>query len=173
MLGLAFFARSKSRCLISGKRAGMDSDSVFYCVPLKCRLTRKRCGERFVRAESLQNDGSGGWLPKRWGSFASPCRQCKIGGLHAGILGIPKPDLPVLVVRQDEANNQNSRERDCVACGATFFRANNRQKWCPTCSPSNRFKLLRKSNKSVCFSCGSEYVRENDRIGNKCPACTA
>lgn len=131
----------------------MDPESTFRCVPLKCKLTKKLCGERFVRAEALQNDGEGGWSPQRWSHLAFPCRGCKIGAAHADTLNVNRPRMEEIQLRKPPEVVM----KNCCICHALFKPSSNRQKSCPRCSTSRRFQRLRRENRSVCFVCGKEY----------------
>jgi hypothetical protein len=131
----------------------VEPDGLFRCVPLKCRLTRKLCGERHVRAEALQSDGEGGWSPQRWSHLALACRGCKIGAAHADALGVHRPDLEEIKLRKPP----KAILKNCCICHAVFKPSSNRQKSCPRCSTSRRFKRLREENRAICFVCGKEY----------------
>lgn len=114
----------------------MDPDEIFSCVYLKCRLSRKNCAERFVRAETLRSDGDGGWRPPQWASFAFPCKGCKIGAAHASVCEVvcPKPTKKAVPFKEKKA------QKKCVCCSKEFVSRSNRQKWCSECSPSKRFR---------------------------------
>lgn len=149
----------------------LDPTELFRCVPLQCKLTRDRCGERYVRAEALQKDGAGGWIPQRWASFAAPCRGCKIGAAHADLCGVERPNVPTLPERS-ETIQKISKPKYCDQCNAQFVPTSNRQRKCPNCSESRRFKKLRESAITVCFVCNKPYRPSSQELKPMiCPAC--
>jgi hypothetical protein len=125
----------------------------FRCVPLQCRLLRKSCGERFVRAEALQKDSEGHWIPSRWADLAHNCRGCKIGEVHADLLGVERPQMPLSFTRKQPA----IVHKNCEACKQVFRPTSNRQQKCPQCSTSRRFARLKKEHKAVCSGCGKTF----------------
>ncbi len=154
----------------------LDPNELFRCILLQCRLTRRSCGERNVRAEALQKDDkTGNWVPQRWAHLASPCRECKIGSAHVDLCEVARPEVPE--IPRSLINKKTSRgvpPKQCERCDSLFIPSSNRQKRCPQCSDSRRLRKLREDNISVCFVCSKPYRPSSQTMKPMiCPSCTA
>jgi len=67
---------------------------LFACEALQCRLTRRACAERNVRAEALKKAPDGNWNPDQWAKFASPCRGCTRGRENVQAFQMRVPNKP-------------------------------------------------------------------------------
>ena len=147
----------------------LDPKNVFRCVPLACKLSRHSCAERHVRAEALQSDGSGSWVPQRWANLGSSCRGCAIGKTHADLYELSRPPIPELPTKPD-SYIRPVRRKKCDLCKVEFQPTSNRQKKCPECSTSRRYKKLREQNLTVCLVCAGSFsaTGAKPRICSRC-----
>lgn len=129
----------------------MDS-TLFKCEPLRCKLTRHACGQRYAAANGERKKTADPLLASEASALRnSPCRDCHVGAAH--VRSSPTPSwqckrhpsevrvngqCPVcweaerMKHRQQEEQPRSYGEAQCQrpGCGKSFTKTTGNHKWC-------------------------------------------